>query len=334
MISRRAWLVLAVIGVIALAVWRSQLFTVSAPGETPQALALIAAAERAAFEADVVLPVVPVGLQRLHPEGGVSVIHYWAPWEKGSLEQAQMLDSLRHLAGHENLHAWIVTFDPFPSVARYVGRNRLGVPVLMDGHRELRRSLPCPSIPFTYVIDARGRIAVAQPGRVNWFAEGTRKALAELLADRVELAPAPAGPVSARGAHDPARGQDEGPPAPRERAADAASSGSTAPARAAMNTPARITTDPASRTVVGASPSTRNASSAAPTGSPNSTTATGVAGRWRSAQLNVVWPISCGTIASSAIQPHVAASSPATRRPVSATASARITAAAPYTTNT
>ena len=36
MISRRAWLVLAVVGVIVLAVWRSQLFTVSAPGETPQ----------------------------------------------------------------------------------------------------------------------------------------------------------------------------------------------------------------------------------------------------------------------------------------------------------
>lgn len=193
MISRRAWFVVAIVGTIAIFVWRSQLFTVSAPGEQPRALELIPVSEREAFEGNVVLPVVPVGLQRLHPEAGVTVIHYWAPWEKGSLEQAQSLDSLRHLPEFEDLRPWLVTFDSFPSVARYVGRNRLGVPVLMDGHRELRRSLPCPSIPYTYLIDAEGRIAVAQPGRVDWLAEGTRRAVAVLLKEGVLKAKVPAG---------------------------------------------------------------------------------------------------------------------------------------------
>ncbi len=179
--SRRALLVFVVLGAIAVVVWRSQLFTVSAPGEAPRPLALIAPAARHAFDADVVLPVVPVGMQRLHPQVGVTVIHYWAPWEKGSLEQAQALDSLRHADGLEGLQTWLVTFDPFPSVARYVGRHRLSVPVLMDGQRELRRALPCPSIPYTYVIDEAGRIAVAQAGRVDWEAAASRAALRRLL---------------------------------------------------------------------------------------------------------------------------------------------------------
>jgi peroxiredoxin len=179
--SRRGIVVLVAIAALAITIWRSQLFTVSAPGETPQPLRLIPEAEREPFAGDVVLPVVPVGLQRLHGNGGVAVIHYWAPWEEGSLEQAQALDSLRRTAGLESVQAWLVTFDPFPSVARYVGRNRLAVPVLMDGHRELRRVLPCPSIPYTYVIDAEGRVAVAQPGRVDWEAAESREVLGGLL---------------------------------------------------------------------------------------------------------------------------------------------------------
>ena len=331
MISRRALLVLGVVALIAIFVWRSQLFTVSAPGEEPRALELIPASEREAFEGSVVLPVVPVGLQRLHPEDGVTVIHYWAPWEKGSLEQAETLDSLRRLPGLAELRPWLVTFDPFPSVARYVGRHRLGVPVLMDGHRELRRALPCPSIPFTYVIDGGGRIAVAQAGRVDWLAAATREAVAKLLAEEVQPDPTPGSRVSRPVTRDALQAQGDG---PRARSAGAGGGSTLAPARAAMNTPARITAAPITRTGAGASPSTRNASSAAPTGSPNSTTATGVAGRWRSAQLNVVWPMSCGISASSAIQPQVGAESPVTGPPVSTTARASTSAAAPYTTNT
>jgi hypothetical protein len=190
-VSRRAIFVLVAVGALALTIWRSQLFTVSAPGEAPAPLRLIDPQSREAFTGDVVLPVVPVGLQRVHPDAGVTVIHYWAPWEAGSLEQARTLDSLRHEPGFEHLRAWLVTFDPFPSVARYVGRNRLGVPVLMDGERKLRAALPCPSIPYTYVIDAGGRVAVAQPGRVDWLAPDTRNALKTLALPAPRVAEPP-----------------------------------------------------------------------------------------------------------------------------------------------
>ena len=169
--------------VLAMWTWRTQLFTVSRPGERPRALAVLPDTARAAVDLDVVLPVVPVGLKRLHTDGEVALIHYWAPWERDGAAQAALLDSLRQLEPLRGLRVVIVCFDPFPSVARYVARHRLRVQILLDTHHELRRSLPCPSIPYTYVIDRSGRVAVAQAGEVDWFAPDTRRALGALLAE-------------------------------------------------------------------------------------------------------------------------------------------------------
>jgi hypothetical protein len=75
----------------------------------------------------------------------------------------------------------VACFDPFPSVARFVARRRLRLQVVIDGERHLARALPCPSVPYTYVLDAAGRIAVAQPGEVDWLAPGTRAVLRRLV---------------------------------------------------------------------------------------------------------------------------------------------------------
>ena len=77
----------------------------------------------------------------------------------------------------------VVCFDPFPSVARYVARARLRLGVMLDHGRTLAQALPCPSLPYTYVLDRDGRIAVAQPGPVDWLGPGTRDALRRVLAE-------------------------------------------------------------------------------------------------------------------------------------------------------
>ena len=181
--SRRAVLVAVVIAAMAVTAWRAELFTVSRPGTRPQVLEIRPEDRRPLADFDVTLPIVPVGMERLTAGRGVLLVHYWAPWEHHSLEQASRLDSLRRGVDLEGLQAVIVCFDPFPSVARYVGRNRLRVPVLLDGRRALVPRLPCPSIPYTYVLDAAGRIAVAQAGEVDWLAPATREALRRLLGE-------------------------------------------------------------------------------------------------------------------------------------------------------
>ena len=178
----RALLLVALLA--ALWLFRAQLFAVSRPGQSPRALQLEASRRSPPTAVDVVLPVVPIGLQRLSAQGEVMLVHYWAPWEKESSRQILALDSLGAAGGLEAVRVAVVCFDPFPSVARYVARRRVRTPVLLDGQHLLRRSLPCPSIPFTYVLDRAGHIAIAQPGTIDWLSPATRAVLDSLVRER------------------------------------------------------------------------------------------------------------------------------------------------------
>lgn len=172
-------------------VWHAELIHVSPPDAAPRPLTVTAGAARPSVSLDVTLPAVPVGMQHLTNNAQVQVIHYWAPWQRHSRAQIAALDSLRREPGLERLQVAVVCFDPFPSVARFVARQRVRLAVLLDGPGLLRRELPCPSIPFTYVIDASGRIAIAQPGEVDWWAPETGATLRRLLAEPA-AAPNPA----------------------------------------------------------------------------------------------------------------------------------------------
>lgn len=173
-----AVLVLAAIGAV---VWRAQLFTVEKSGATPRPLVLLPEPRASHPGFDVTLPAVPVGTQRLHPGAGVLLVHYWAPWERHSGAQARGLDSLRRELPPGALTLAVVCFDPYPSVSRYAARLRLRLPLLLDIRHELADHLACPSIPYTYVIDASGRVAVAQEGEVDWLSPVTRATLTRLF---------------------------------------------------------------------------------------------------------------------------------------------------------
>lgn len=164
---------LLTLGALGLVLWRAELFTVSRPGEAPRPLERVERASQPAF--DVSLPVVPVGVARLTPGNEPLLVHYWAPWERNSRAQITALDSLVRTLPPGSVRVAVVCFDPFPSVARYAARLRLEVPVMLDLRRALQAALPCPSIPYTWLLDARGRVLASQPGEVQWLAEETRR---------------------------------------------------------------------------------------------------------------------------------------------------------------
>jgi len=170
--------VLLVLGVVGLVLWKAELFTVSRPGAKAVPLAR-ASAEREAAAFAVALPRVPVGVVRVAAGSGAWLVHYWAPWERHGRAQVLALDSLARSLGEAGPHVAVVCFDPFPSVARFAARLRLGVPILLDHRRELQAALPCPSIPYTWLLDSRGRVLAAQPGEVDWLAPATRELLLE-----------------------------------------------------------------------------------------------------------------------------------------------------------
>ncbi|MBI5169964.1 MAG: TlpA family protein disulfide reductase [Candidatus Eisenbacteria bacterium] len=174
---------LAVLAVLGALVWKAELFTVQRSDATPAPLVLIPAAERAEAKFDASLPMVPVGVRTLMPGQRVLVVEYWAPWMRHSGPQALALDSLRRSLPPGAIEVALVCFDPFPSVSRYVARMRLRLPVLLDLRKDLAAGLPCPSIPYTYVIDREGRIAAKQAGEVDWLSLATRAVLDSLGAE-------------------------------------------------------------------------------------------------------------------------------------------------------
>jgi len=189
------FLALGLVAVVGALAWRAELYSVQKPGAHPVPLALDSAERRRAAAFDVVLPVVPVGLTRVRSGDGPLLVHYWAPWERHSKALAHDLDSLARSPAAAGVRVVVVCFDPFPSVARYVARQRLQVPVLLDGKHQLAATLPCPSLPFTYVVDRSGRIAAAIPGEIEWWAPGTLAALRALATEPPAPSPSPGRPI-------------------------------------------------------------------------------------------------------------------------------------------
>lgn len=173
---RLAALLLA-LGALGLVLWRAELFTVSRPGEQLRPLQRASATAPRAFE--TALPQVPVGVTRIASGEGAWLVHYWAPWERHGRAQVLALDSLLRTLPRDAPRVAVVCFDPFPSVARFVARLRLRVPVLLDHHRQLQQALPCPSIPYTWLVGADGRVLASQPGEVDWLSPETRALLLE-----------------------------------------------------------------------------------------------------------------------------------------------------------
>jgi len=166
---------LIVLGAVGLLWWRAELFTVARPGDAPRPLARAPRTVLPAF--DVSLPLVPVGVARLSPDGRPLLVHYWAPWERHARAQVLALDSLVRTLPPDRMRVAVVCFDPFPSVARYVARLRLQVPVMLDLRRELQATLACPSLPYTWLLDARGGVVASQAGEIDWLATATRELL-------------------------------------------------------------------------------------------------------------------------------------------------------------
>jgi hypothetical protein len=178
---RARWTILVALGVVAGAIWRSQLIAVDRTTDRPRPL--VRRTDSVTTRFDATLPAVPVGLERLRSGDRAIILQYWAPWERHATRQIRSLDSLSRLVDPARIRIVVVCFDPFPSVARYVARQRIRTRVLLDRESGLRRALPCPSLPFTYVLERNGRIRVAQRGEVEWFAPETRRILDDLGSD-------------------------------------------------------------------------------------------------------------------------------------------------------
>ena len=113
----------------------------------------------------------------------VIILNFWATWCAPCLEEMPAFEKLYRRYRSQGLTVIAVSLDKGDTskVAKFVDEHSLTFPVLLDLDGIAERIYPSFTIPFTYVIDKKGRIAARVDGAKNWSSNETFAALDILI---------------------------------------------------------------------------------------------------------------------------------------------------------
>ena len=113
----------------------------------------------------------------------VVVLNFWATWCAPCLEEMPAFEKLYRRYRSQGLTVIAVSLDKGDKskVEKFVDEHSLTFPVLLDLDGIAERIYPSFTIPFTYVIDKKGRIAARVDGAKNWSSNETFAALDILI---------------------------------------------------------------------------------------------------------------------------------------------------------
>ena len=113
----------------------------------------------------------------------VVVLNFWATWCAPCLEEMPAFEKLYRRYRSQGLTVIAVSLDKGDTskVEKFVDEHSLTFPVLLDLDGIAERIYPSFTIPFTYVIDKKGRIAARVDGAKNWSSNETFAALDILI---------------------------------------------------------------------------------------------------------------------------------------------------------
>lgn len=109
----------------------------------------------------------------------VIVLNFWATWCAPCLEEMPAFEKLYRRYRSQGLTVLAVSLDKGDNikVKNFVDTNNLTFPVLLDSEGIAEKLYPSFTIPFTYVIDKKGKIAARVDGAKNWVSSETFAAL-------------------------------------------------------------------------------------------------------------------------------------------------------------
>ena len=113
----------------------------------------------------------------------VVVLNFWATWCAPCLEEMLTFERLYRRYRSQGLTVLAVSLDKGNSekVKNFTDANNFTFPVLLDSEGIAEKRYPSLTIPFTYVIDKKGRIAARVDGAKNWATNETFEALEILV---------------------------------------------------------------------------------------------------------------------------------------------------------
>ena len=115
--------------------------------------------------------------------GQVVVLNFWATWCVPCRVEMPSFEKLYRRYRSEGLTVLAVTLDKKSekNIKSFVEEYELSFPVLLDEEAKVERLYPSMTIPFTYVIDRKGRIVARVDGAKNWESSETFEAIEYLL---------------------------------------------------------------------------------------------------------------------------------------------------------
>ena len=111
------------------------------------------------------------------------ILNFWATWCAPCLEEMPTFEKLYRRYRSQGLTVLAVSLDKGNSekVKKFTDSNNFTFPVLLDSKGIAETRYPSFTIPFTYVIDKKGRIAARVDGAKNWATNETFEALEILV---------------------------------------------------------------------------------------------------------------------------------------------------------
>ena len=115
--------------------------------------------------------------------GKVIIINFWATWCTPCVKEMPSFENLYRRFRSKGLTILAVSLDKnSPSkVQEFVDKHKLSFPVLLDTDGGAEKLYPSFTIPFTYVVDKKGRVVARVDGGKDWGSAKTFEAVENLL---------------------------------------------------------------------------------------------------------------------------------------------------------
>jgi peroxiredoxin len=123
----------------------------------------------------------PVTLSSMR--GKVVMVHFWATWCPPCVEELPTLDRLfRSMAGGD-LEILAVSVDEggAETVGRFMQRNGLTLPVLLNPDQSVSRAYGTLKFPETYLVDREGIVRRKIIGAADWMSPAARQVIQAML---------------------------------------------------------------------------------------------------------------------------------------------------------
>lgn len=117
-------------------------------------------------------------------KGRVVLVNFWATWCDPCREEMPSIERLRAKLKGKPFAVLMVNYgESADRVSEFMDKQKLSLPVLLDGDKEAAAAWRAGGLPMTFLVDARGKVRYSAFGECDWSAGEPLRAVQRLVAE-------------------------------------------------------------------------------------------------------------------------------------------------------